>query len=41
MIETVKTKVAEFTASPRYKYAFVIFALIILVLFGVLFYKKY
>lgn len=41
MLETVKTKVAEFTATPRYKYAFALFALIILVLFGVLFYKKY
>ena len=41
MLETVKTKVAEFTASPRYKYAFIIFALIILIVFGVLFYKKY
>lgn len=41
MLEGVKSKVAEITASPRYKYAFVIFALIILVVFGVLFYKKY
>ena len=41
MFEDVKSKVSEITSMPKYKYAFVIFALLILIIFGVLFYKKY
>ena len=32
MLETVKTKVSEITSMPKYKYAFVIFALFLLFL---------
>jgi thiol-disulfide isomerase/thioredoxin len=39
MLDGVKSKVTEITS--KYKYTFAIFALIILLVFGVLFYKKY